>query len=106
MAVQAAADAAAAAETTAIVSEAGVTSSRVTGNSGNFVLGKTLAGGSDEVSKWLLERQSQSFDAVFVPAGTKVAIHVDQALPIDLEPAGRKLNYATSNTTAYRDRLD
>ncbi len=106
MAVQAAADAAAAAQTTAIVSDSGLTSSRVTGNAGSFVLGKTFAGGSDEISKWLLERQSQSFDAVFVPAGTKVAIHVDTALRIDLEPAGRKLNYATSNTTAYRDRLD
>ena len=56
MAASAAADAAAAAQTTAIVSDTGLTSARVTGNAGTFVLGKTLAGGSDEISKWLLER--------------------------------------------------
>ena len=59
--------------------------------------GKTVAGGSDEVAKWLLERQSQSFDAVFVPAGTRLAIHVDRELPIDLDPSGRRLQHASSH---------
>ena len=70
MAVQAAADAAASAETTSLVSNTGSVSSSVTGDAGNYMLGRTLSGGADEVSKWLLERQAQSFDAVFVPAGT------------------------------------
>ena len=35
--------------------------------------GKTVSGGSDEIAKWLLERQAQSFDAIFVPAGGQVA---------------------------------
>ena len=95
MAIQAAADAAANAETTAVVSDAGSVSRSVTGDTGNYVLGKTIAGGSEEVSKWLLERQSQSFDAVFVPAGTRLAIHVDRELPIDLDTTGRKLTHET-----------
>ena len=106
MAVQAAADAAAAAETTSVVSDTGAATNNVTGDTGTYVLGKTIAGGSDEVAKWLLERQSQSFDAVFVPAGTRIAIHVDRELTIDLDLKGRKLNHAKSVNPYLRTRLD
>lgn len=105
-AAQAAAEAAAAAETTSVVSNAGGITDRVTGDLGDFVLGKTAAGGSEEVAKWLLERQSQSFDAVFVPAGTSVAIHVDRELAIDLDPQGRKLSHASAPSTDRSHRLD
>jgi integrating conjugative element protein (TIGR03752 family) len=105
-AMQAAAEAAAAAETTTVVSESGVASNTVTGDTGSYVLGKTIAGGSDEVGKWLLERQSQSFDAVFVPAGTDIAIHVDRELPIDLDTHGRKLTHATTIHPYHRAQLD
>ncbi len=106
MAIQAAADAAAAAETTRVVGETGAATSNVTGDTGTFVLGKTIAGGSDEVAKWLLERQSQSFDAVFVPAGTRLAIHIDVELPIDLDLKGRKLDHAQAIDPYRRARLD
>jgi len=106
MAVQAAADAVAAAETTSVVSDTGAATNSVTGDAGNYVLGKTIAGGSDEVAKWLLERQSQSFDAVFVPAGTRLAIHVDRELPIDLNLKGRKLNHAKSVNPYLHTQLD
>ena len=69
----AAGDAAAAAETTSVVSDSGTVSSALTGDTAAFVLGKSVAGGSEAIAKWLLERQSQSFDAVFVPAGRRVA---------------------------------
>ncbi|MCG8047505.1 MAG: TIGR03752 family integrating conjugative element protein [Candidatus Thiodiazotropha endolucinida] len=106
MAIQAAAEAAANAETTSVVSDAGSVTSSVTGDTGTFVLGKTISGGSDEVSKWLLERQSQSFDAVFVPAGTRIAIHVDHELSIDLDTTGRKLTHESSIDPYHRIRLD
>ena len=106
MAIQAAAQAAAAAETTSVVSDAGSVTNSVTGDTGTYVLGKTVEGGSNEVAKWLLERQAQSFDAVFVSAGTKVAIHVDRELPIDLDPIGRKLTHATTTQSRHRARLD
>lgn len=105
-AIQAAADAAAAAETTTVVSDSGAASNNVTGDTGNYVLGKTIAGGSDEVAKWLLERQSQSFDAVFVPAGARIAIHVDVELPIDLDTKGRKIDHAKAINPYHRARLD
>jgi integrating conjugative element protein (TIGR03752 family) len=105
-AIEAAGDAAAAAETTTVVSNAGSVSGSVTGDIGTYVLGKTIAGGSDELARWLLERQSQSFDAVFVPAGTAVAIHVDRELPIDFDPIGRKLEHARTIEHARHARLD
>ena len=106
MAIQAAAQAAAAAETTSVVSDAGGVTNYVTGDAGTFVFGKTIAGGGDEVGKWLMERQSQSFDAVFVPAGTRIAIHVDHELPIDLDTTGRRLTHAKSVDTYIRTQLD
>jgi len=84
----------------------GLTIPAVTGDAGTYVLGKTIAGGSDEVAKWLMERQSQSFDAVFVPAGVHIAIHVDVELPIDLDLKGRKLDHAKAINPYQRARLD
>ena len=106
MALQAAGQAAAAAQTTTVVGDSGGVTQSVTGEQGRYVLGRTVAGGSDEVAKWLLERQSQSFDAVFVPAGARLAIHVDRELPIDLDPSGRRLQHASVTDGHRRHRLD
>jgi len=105
-AIQAAAEAAANAQTTSVVGNAGSVTNSVTGNTGRFVLGKTISSGSEEVSKWLLERMSQSFDAVFVPAGTHIAIHVDRELPIDFDTTGRKLTHEPTIDPYRRTRLD
>lgn len=105
-AIQAAADAAAAAQTTSVIGNAGNVTDSVTGDVGRFVLGQTIGGGSEEVAKWLLERQSQSFDAVFVPAGTTVAIHVDRELAIDFDSHGRKLDHALATQSDRHHRLD
>ena len=96
MAMEAAGEAVAQAETTTLVSDSGVTSSVVSGRTGQYVLGKAASRGSDELARWLAERQSQSFDAVFVPAGVELAIHVDHALNIDYQPDGRKLHHETN----------
>ena len=105
-AVQAAGDAAAAAESTSVITSSGGITGGVTGDVGAYVLGKTVAGGSEELAQWLLERQSQSFDAVFVPAGVAVAIHVDRAIPIDFEPQGRKLSHASPYSSDHSHTLD
>lgn len=96
MALEAAGEAAAQAETTTLINDSGSATSVVSGETGKYVLGKTLSGGSDEVSQWLRERQAQSFDAVFVPAGVELAIHVDHELPIDFHSNGRKLHHETN----------
>jgi len=105
-AIEAAAQAAAASNTTTVIRDSGAITSNVGGDAGEFVLGKTLANGSSEIAQWLLERQAQSFDAVFVPAGAELAIHVDRELTIDLDPHGRRLSYAFSTTKPIAHRLD
>lgn len=77
----------------------GTTSSTVTGNQGRFVLGKVASAGSDEIVNWLTRRLNNSFDAVVVRAGTRVAVHIDQAIHIDKDPEGRKLDYARGRST-------
>ena len=96
MALEAAGEAAAQSETTTLISDSGTATSVVSGETGKYVLGKTVGGGSDEVAQWLRERQAQSFDAVFVPAGIELAIHVDHELPIDFHSNGRKLHHETN----------
>jgi len=105
-AIEAAAEAAAAAQTTTVVRDSGAVSNSVDGDTGKYVLGRTFAEGSNEIAQWLLQRQAQSFDAVFVAAGARLAIHVDRELSIDLDPQGRRLSYATSDTKPITHRLD
>jgi cell division protein ZapB len=96
MALEAAGEAAAQAETTSLINDSGTVTNVVSGETGKYVLGKTVSGGSDEIAQWLQERRAQSFDAVFVPAGVELAIHIDHELPIDFHSNGRKLHHATT----------
>ena len=102
-AIEAAAEAAAQSETTTVLGDNGRGSRQVTGDIEQFVLGKTLSGGSQAIAQWLEQRQAQSFDAVFVPAGVELAIHLDHELPIDFHFNGRKLYYerAQQNRPPY-----
>ncbi|MFP5476094.1 MAG: TIGR03752 family integrating conjugative element protein [Gammaproteobacteria bacterium] len=68
----------------------GVTST-VTGSVGRYALGQAVAGSGDELSKWLLQRLKNSFDAVVTPAGQLLVVHVNQELRIDKNPQGRRL---------------
>lgn len=104
--VEAAAEAAAAAQTSTVLRDTGGVSSAVDGELGSFVLGRSVAGGGAEIAEWLAERQAQAFDAVFVPAGADLVIHVDRELAIDLDPHARKLHYAADNDSPAADSLD
>ena len=68
----------------------------VTGNIGRYVLGETIASGSQELAGWMAVRSNQEFDAVVVPAGQSLSIHVDRELHIDITPNARKLNHEES----------
>jgi integrating conjugative element protein (TIGR03752 family) len=105
-AIEAAADAAAASQTTTVLRDSGGISNTVSGDTGAYVLGKTVAEGGSEIAEWLLERQAQNFDAVFVPAGAELAIHVDRQLTIDLDPHGRRLDHALPEDTHSHSQLD
>ncbi|MBK0123613.1 TIGR03752 family integrating conjugative element protein [Pantoea sp. S61] len=70
----------------------GVTSS-LTGDAGQAVLGKALSGGMRETVDWVKARYGQTFDAIYVPPGQKVALHITRQLAIDYEEKGRKVKY-------------
>ena len=69
----------------------GETNTAVVGNIDKYVAGIAVEESLTEVSQWLKDRQLSSFDAIYVPAGQKVAIHVEEPIHIDHEPTGRKV---------------
>lgn len=105
-AAEAGAEAAAAAETTSIFSNNGTVTDRVSGDIGKFMLGKSISGGAEEIANWLDERQAQHFDAVFVAAGEKLALHVDRQIAIDYDPLGRRLTHESLDSAKLYPELD
>lgn len=95
-ALQLAGEAAALAQTT-VASSTGFggmsSTSTVTGNQGRFILGKTAAGATQDVSNWLTKRMGNSFDAIVTPAGADIVINIDQEIPIDKRANARRLDY-------------
>ncbi len=75
----------------------GTTSSAITGSMGSYVLGQAVSGASDEVSKWLLSRLKNSFDAVVSPSGQRLVVHLDTEVRIDKNPQGRRLVHRQQN---------
>ena len=107
LALEAGAQAFADAETTRSVGPLGDSRSTVTGETGRYALGEALAGGSREARSWLDQRQQQSFDAIFVPPGTALTLHVEQEIAIDYHPDGRRVSHARRQASPYRStRLD
>lgn len=99
----AAADAFANGQTTTTVDGGSVTSA-VTGSSGQYVLGQALGGGLKESADWFKQRYGQMFDAIYVPPGHPVAIHITRQIPVDYEVQGRKVKYA--QPSASKRKLD
>ena len=65
----------------------------VDGSKSKFIWDQTLAGGARETAEWIRERQALEFDAIYAPAGHKVAIHINEQIEIDYDPNGRKTDY-------------
>lgn len=101
-----AANSAAAFETTRSLDLLGGAHSQITGDFERYLLGQSLAEGAQSATQWLTARADQEFDAVYVPAGAQVAIHVNQEIHLDYDQGGRQLNYEKSVQVPYRDRLD
>ncbi|WP_419851709.1 TIGR03752 family integrating conjugative element protein [Actinobacillus pleuropneumoniae] len=85
-------------QTTTVI-DGGSVVGAVTGNQGQYVLGQAIGGGLREVQDWYSKRYGQTFDAVYVPPGKAVAVHITQALEIDYDSNARKVKYshATGN---------
>ena len=90
---QAASKAVAQGNVTQSVTPLGGVMSALTGSAAQYAGLNAIAGGADELSRYLDERAAQSFDVVYVDTGVELAIHIDQELPIDYDPNGRKTSY-------------
>ena len=66
-------------------------SSTITGSAGSYALGQAVAGGTNEVSKWMLQRLKNSFDAVITPSGHQLVVHLDREIRIDKAQSPRRL---------------
>ena len=87
----------------------GETNSSVVGDIDKFVAGTAVEESLTGVSQWLKDRQLSSFDAIYVPAGQKVAIHVEEPINIDYVPTGRKViqfDYEESQSQARNGWID
>lgn len=73
-----------------------------TGITANEAAGRILAGGVQQVSKWIDRLYGQAFAAVYVAPGAQVAVHIDQPLEIDYEKHGRKVSYETGQKRESR----
>ncbi|MCC3701666.1 TIGR03752 family integrating conjugative element protein [Rouxiella badensis] len=68
-------------------------SSTLTGSAGQAALGKALSGGMSETSDWVKQRYGMTFDAIYVPPGAHLAVHITRQLAIDYETKGRKVRH-------------
>lgn len=93
-------------ETTSVVTSSGAIVESTTGSSTKRAGGEAVADGFESVSEWFRARQQDSFDAVFVRSGSKVAVHIETQLEIDYDPNGRKLAYEHQNRPGYSRQLD
>lgn len=102
----AAAEGLAAAQTRTLVGGYGGAATVVDGDVGRFAAGRGLAGTAEEVARWLRARQAQEYDAVYVPPGARVAVHVDEELRIDYDPTGRLVRHASGVVAGRHRALD
>lgn len=85
------------------VVDGGAVIGAVTGNNGKYILGQALGGGLKETADWFRQRYGQTFDAVYVPPGREVAVHIDKQINIDYDRMARKVKYGRSSTQSSLD---
>lgn len=91
--------------TTSSNADGGFTSG-VTGDPKTVAKNTAISEGLNEVTDWLDQRQSNSFDAIYVPPGTQLALHINNELKIDYDPEGRKVNHYANIDRRSEHHLD
>jgi hypothetical protein len=111
-AAQGAASAYAQSQTTSQSTIFGTSTSTVTGSPGKYVMGMAAVNAAGQAQQWWHDREEQSFDAVYVPTVDKdgkpvvVAVNFAKEIPIDYNPAGRKVAYANTQHPLVSHNLD
>ena len=79
------------AQTTRQSSSEGDTTTTITGDAEDYALASAAADAVDEANAWFRRRLGQSFDAIYVPAGRPVIIHLEQQVNLDRPADLRRL---------------
>jgi integrating conjugative element protein (TIGR03752 family) len=90
-------------ETTSVISSTGGIKAAVTGSDGKYVMGQAIASGAHGVSDYIRNRNLDIWDSVLVRAGMKVAIHLQEEIPINYSKDARKISYLSTATGSMTD---
>ena len=82
------------AQTTRRSSSEGETTTTVTGDAEDYALATAAADAVDEANAWFRRRLGQSFDAIYVPAGRPVVIHIERQVNLDRPADLRRLAHS------------
>ncbi len=85
------------------------TATSLVGDIDTFVAGYATQESLSTVADWLNDRQLNSFDAIYIPAGHSVAVHIEESISIDQLPGARKvqfLNTANKRFHAHQGWID
>ena len=82
------------AQTTRQSSSEGVTTTTITGDAEDYALANAAADAVDQANVWFRRRLGQSFDAIYVPAGRSVVIHIEQQVNLDRPADLRRLAHS------------
>ena len=85
------------------VVDGGAVIGAVTGNNGKYILGQALGGGLRETADWFRQRYGQMFDAIYVPPGKEVAVHIEKQIDIDYDRMSRKVKYGQASRQSNLD---
>jgi hypothetical protein len=64
-------------------------------------MGRILASGVHDAADWVNKLYGQAFAAIYVPPAAKVAVHLEQALRIDYDAKGRRVDHHLGEAHAY-----
>ena len=94
------------AQQTTMTNAMGGTTSALTGSVEKAMLGGAVQGGTQQVMNWYTQREKNSFDAVYVPAGKKAVINISKQVDINYNPNGRKIYYEHTKNANDNTSLD
>ncbi|RSH69209.1 TIGR03752 family integrating conjugative element protein [Stutzerimonas stutzeri] len=69
----------------------------------NEAMGRILAGGVQDLSAWVNKLYGQAFAAIYVKPGAQVAVHLEQPLTLDYDPAGRRVDHRLGGLPHVQD---
>lgn len=95
-----------ASQTTSTTNIIGGSTTTVTGSPYKYAGGQAVANSASGVQQWWKDREENSFDAIYVPAGQEVVVNFSKEIDIDYNPKGRKLFYANRSNPYVSRSLD